>query len=385
MRPLPKLLVFLLGLLLPTQLAIHFWPDWSFVSGRPVDYLSPTIFATDILIIFLVLPQFTILFRKYRQILITLVIFAFLNILFSISPVLTIYKWSCVIEYLFLILFLINNFYLFSPLRLGLILSLTWTGFLAVLQFDHQSSLGGLWVWLGERPLSLVQINIAKVDFLHELLLRPYATFPHPNALAGFMLVIYWLLKKPLLRLLIAAVLFLTFSRTAIIVFIFLNLVIYIKNKPKLFKIISVALFISLLIIILISLKNFPSLTERVSLSNIAVHNISLHPLLGTGLGTFIPSLESNALVHQPVHNTYLLLASELGLSLVVLLTIVALKYLLQIKNRELKIALLSISLTGLFDHYWLTSHQNILLLTILLALSITKLQNNQMNGEIDK
>ncbi|MDP2860696.1 MAG: hypothetical protein Q8N98_03190, partial [bacterium] len=35
---------------LPTQLGRHFWPEWAIINGIRVDYLSPTIFLTDILL-----------------------------------------------------------------------------------------------------------------------------------------------------------------------------------------------------------------------------------------------------------------------------------------------------------------------------------------------
>jgi hypothetical protein len=40
-------------LLLPTQLGLHFWPQWASVFGMRVDYLSPTIYLTDIIIFLL--------------------------------------------------------------------------------------------------------------------------------------------------------------------------------------------------------------------------------------------------------------------------------------------------------------------------------------------
>src|SRR5580700_6749474 len=46
-------LLFFFFLLLPTQLGKHFWPDFSIVSGIRIDYLSPTIYFTDILLILL--------------------------------------------------------------------------------------------------------------------------------------------------------------------------------------------------------------------------------------------------------------------------------------------------------------------------------------------
>src|SRR3989344_2827290 len=50
-------LFFTLLCLLPTQLVIHFWPEWASVLGRRIDYLSPTVFLTDV-VIFLILVLF---------------------------------------------------------------------------------------------------------------------------------------------------------------------------------------------------------------------------------------------------------------------------------------------------------------------------------------
>ena len=49
----PNLLFYLLILFLPTQFGKHFFPAFSFVSGVRVDYLSPTLYLTDILVLFL--------------------------------------------------------------------------------------------------------------------------------------------------------------------------------------------------------------------------------------------------------------------------------------------------------------------------------------------
>ena len=46
-----QLLFSLLILLLPTQLGRHFWPSYSFVFGLKVDYLSPTLYLTDIFLV----------------------------------------------------------------------------------------------------------------------------------------------------------------------------------------------------------------------------------------------------------------------------------------------------------------------------------------------
>ena len=44
-------LFWLLILLLPVQLGRHFWPDFSFVLGLKIDYLSPTFYLTDLLVL----------------------------------------------------------------------------------------------------------------------------------------------------------------------------------------------------------------------------------------------------------------------------------------------------------------------------------------------
>src|ERR1035437_10261792 len=46
---------YLLVLFLPTQLGKHFWPNFSYVYGIRIDYLSPTLYFTDLLVIGLIL------------------------------------------------------------------------------------------------------------------------------------------------------------------------------------------------------------------------------------------------------------------------------------------------------------------------------------------
>ena len=48
------LLFYSIILFLPTQLGLHFWPEYSKVLGLRIDYLSPTIYMTDVLILLLI-------------------------------------------------------------------------------------------------------------------------------------------------------------------------------------------------------------------------------------------------------------------------------------------------------------------------------------------
>jgi len=46
---LEKVLFFLFVFFIPTQLGKHFWPEWSYVMGIRVDYLSPTLYFLDLI------------------------------------------------------------------------------------------------------------------------------------------------------------------------------------------------------------------------------------------------------------------------------------------------------------------------------------------------
>ncbi|MGI6278717.1 MAG: hypothetical protein ACOYJ8_02865, partial [Patescibacteria group bacterium] len=52
---------------LPTQLAYFFWPDWSYFWGIKVDFLSPSIFLTDLILFFLFLVLVLEFFLKTSQ------------------------------------------------------------------------------------------------------------------------------------------------------------------------------------------------------------------------------------------------------------------------------------------------------------------------------
>src|SRR3972149_9443219 len=93
--------------LLPTQLAYHFWPSWAFVFGIRADLLAPSIYLTDILVVFLLLfkvfrtKEFFKPLKKHTIFLCLVLAFAVINSLFSSSPPVSIYKWLKVAEFFF--------------------------------------------------------------------------------------------------------------------------------------------------------------------------------------------------------------------------------------------------------------------------------------------
>lgn len=380
-------LLVLVFLFLPSQLALHLWPMWTTIAGSRVDYLSPTLYFSDLLISCILLLNFLQTQKKTFNFLRTSASFAQLstfnwvvmlslttNVLFSLHPILTLYKIVRLMLYAKFAVYLYTTressrrlFFTVLPY------TVLWVSLLAIAQFYFQSHLGGLFYWLGERPLSPLMQNVAKVSLPNlGIWLRPYATFPHPNALAGFLLVSLFL--RPRLNRFVYFIstiaLMLTFSRSAIIIFV---LFVILQFRSRMTKIILVCTLLLSSIYYLRSsnLLTSSSFTERLNLNIVAIQSIKRFPIFGTGLGTFPFYSTTN---YQPAHNLYLLLISELGLPTVMCLgywIFLKFKYLLAIGNWKLVIASLSILLTGLLDHYWLTSPQNLLFVFIIMAVLI--------------
>ena len=372
-----RTVLILITLLLPTQIGLHLWPSWSFLHGLSVDYLSITIYLTDLLLLTLLIvhpPRF--LFHKsVRLLFITIV----LSSLFGLQPLNSLIS-------LFRVLLLINfthsisiqNKQTLSLLLLTLSVSTVLISLLAIFQFVYQSSLDGAFYWIGERHFSLTTPGIAKtvLPFTNQQVLRSYATFSHPNSLAGYLVVVFLLLfilkgKLRLKNLLTKTALSLslialitTFSRSAIFALIISLISTTLPMSYSLTTIILIPPLFTLLFTLPISLGSQTSVTTRQLLNQYALKAIQSRPIFGLGLNNFIVYLSqiTPALNHyllQPVHNIYLLLLSELGV--VPIITFLYIKPRLKINPIFLPI-ILAIIITGSLDHYWMTLPQNRLL-----------------------
>jgi hypothetical protein len=382
-----QLLFYLLLVLLPTQLGFHFWPDWALVLGRRVDYLSPTLYFTDILI-FLLLVSWNKISISWK-IVIPICIFAALNTYFSISRPVAIYYWLKCIEFGLLGFYIIKAKPAMSLVSSALSLAILYSSILAIWQFAIQHSIGGLFWFFGERTFSgdtsgIAQISLGSLG----LKLRAYATFPHPNVLGGFLAIVLPLLviqkKKVYLPAIILGIiaLVLSFSRAAWIVggigivYSVLCMVYERKMKYTIRYTLYSILFVMSLLCIGVYVYFFPSMSDesvvvRQQLNVSAIHIWKSHPLIGVGLGNFLvvlPDFLPSRVIYflQPVHNIYLLLLSEIG----VIGGIGVIGVIWKIRKRVVcPLSLVSVFLLGLVDHYFLTLQQGQLLLTIIISL----------------
>ncbi len=405
-------LVSLLTLFSPTQLGKHFWPSYSYLSGLKIDYLSPVFYFTDILLVLLFLFNLKSLLQQVDKLSlflkISIVAFPVLNIIFAIHPLPALIFWLRIFLLISFVSTIISRPSLLKTIYYTLFTTLIFTSLLTITQFILQSSLNGPLYFLGERQLNIATSGIARLDLAQHLpyslfpssflLLRPYATFSHPNSLAGFLLLslglIYLLhqhlnFKKPSLYLsfiIALPALFLTFSRvslfTALIILPILVISPHLSSSTKK----TIGTLIPTISLVFSSLFIFPALTNfqntrlaiqsRLFLNHSAVRIFINNPLLGTGLNNFLYALvkinpQTPFSLIQPAHNLFWLLLSQLGLLIFIPLTYYFLRFYFKLSfQSQLIIAL--IILTGLLDHYWLTLPQNRLLLALTISLLIT-------------
>jgi hypothetical protein len=484
-----KVIYLLIIFFLPTQLGKHFWPSFSIVSGLRIDYLSPTIYFTDILIVllalvsllhkvFLVKPrtpkpeirkkiQNTKLpnskrlmsvrlfkfvsdpllrqasdgtwfrasdFILHKWVIMFFAISLVVGIVFSARPLAGAYGLFKLGEFAFFAWVstrILAKEKIFQQMIIVFAGSMILQSLLAVVQFYHQGSLGGVMYYLGERMFTAVTPGIANASLNGALLLRPYGTLPHPNVLAGYLLIGMFLLisnikthtsktEKTLMfsSIVVSAVaLILSMSRTAIlygsvIMFIFLAKIILQKfqqlhqskkNTGNVLRNIATtrewrrtsvkvsAVILGLFIFAIITLPLTPrflsfnlgeeAVVQREDLALAAWQMFLGHPLLGVGLNQFLIQLpyqistQRGSMLLQPVHDIYLLIAAETGiigfLCFLYFLFVTLVRLRLSEDPRKSGIALVffTVLILGLGDHYFITLQQGRLLFAFVIGL----------------
>jgi O-antigen ligase len=372
--------------------------------GQRIDYLSPTLYMTDIFIFGLFL---TTLWKKQLKI---SPLFVFFSLYFALSAFFSSYPlagWYGFFRFLEMSFFT----YMVSILlpkkekTVGILFSIGifLESVLAFAQYVLQSSVGGLLYFLGERTFSGATPGIANVSIFGQLILRPYATFPHPNVLGGYlllgMIMVYFFLQtkkewwvKILLILSIGIGtlgLLLTFSRTAILLwgFVVIGFLIFKKYSLRIkgvilggITLLSTSLFVFSPVVLerFMQLKIDESVTYREELARVALKMIEKHPFFGIGLNNFIPTLPQYSAINflQPVHNIVLLLTSEIGLVGLFFVAGFTLyffrSFVKSLKQNALLTPLLAalfcFFVIGMLDHYFFTMQQGQLLTAFLIG-----------------
>lgn len=354
-----------------TQLGLHFWPDSSIIHGIRVDYLSPTFYLLDLLIIlFFVVTKFKNLPIWNWRIILPLLL---TNFLFSVNPLATL-TWSLrVLLYALFITAIPPR--LLKPSAYLLIGAMAFQLILGAFQVSFGHSLQGIFYYFGERYLSVGSPAVATGSFMGRVLLRAYGTFSHPNVLAGWLvacvLIISHLTKSrvtmSLITLLAAVGVFLTQSRSAALSLFVVVIPFYLlrSRRPLYFGVLLITVY-CLLFTGALSRDLELSLGERLTLQRVSFSLLQNSPLFGSGANASIatyPSISKSLRPLQPDHNSFTLLLSWFGLvGLVVLFS--PLK-----PNLRLLKSIIPLLPLLLLDHYLLTSPQGLFILLLYLRL----------------
>lgn len=413
-----KYLNYLLVFLFPTQLAFHFWPKYAFVYGIRVDYLSPTIYLTDIIFIVLFI-NFVIKTKKIfikeivklRWILFLFLLVFLLNIFSSTSFFVSLFKWLKLVELIALGYYVFKNKEIFTNKAISNILfvELVFFSLIGIFQVYQGQTIGGIFYYLGERNFSTITPGIALINICGNNILRIYSTFSHPNSLAGFIgvIFIYLLFNKPDFNkyilifgyVIAVVVLVLSFSMEAFVAMA-LSLIFYLfyKNrkigKRSIGKYLLFTIIFSLILMLLSNkliqtrLSLNESIRQRLELNLISGNVSKNYFLLGSGLNTFIiteakySNIKNTVWLLQPVHNIFLLIFVESGILGLLFFYIVLNK--LMSTNRVLNnkcavMIFVYILTTGMFDHYWFSLHQNLILVSFIVGLFLQKNNNKYL------
>lgn len=266
--------------------------------------------------------------------------------------------------------------------------------FLEGAQFLNQSSFQGIFYWFGERNFYLSSPGVARIVIDGHLLLRPYATFPHPNVLAFYLFIallfVRYLMgqlqnnKQKTIGLVVFFVLFLgiliTFSR--LLIFCATLLMILDTLKLRYYAIllaIIAGVFLFLFYDRFLPHVLFVDFTDRLDHMLLLLNKQS--SLWGWGLNQyFYYQIEVERSISpyflQPPHNIAILILIQMGIwGLLFFFTalLASIKRILLYKNsyeKELKIILLiTFIFASCFDHYFITLHQGMLLTAILFGI----------------
>lgn len=397
------------------QLGKHFWPHFSFVSGIRVDYLSPILYVSDILILLLLLvviknKRFHFLNTFFKTPILIFFGILLCGVIFSKSVPAGLFGILKVVEFAFFGLY--TSTYFQDTMRKPFLYILgafaCSVSLLGILQYYFQHSLGGVFYLLGERSFNASTIDIATFSFHGVSVLRPYATFPHPNVFAFFLLfsLIFLVVNNSLFKsklflfsiipfILIAFLL--TFSRVTLIAGALLVCIHVLSQRKMSLKKASALCIPAIFLAVLFLSQRFSlqSITRdwgyREELVFLYWDMFLKSPLIGVGLlNSFINQISYQKTVSptllQPVHNIYLYTLVQVGILGFIMIPLFVKKVIQKsfqslgnarkvdtLWQRSVFYALLAALFVGLFDHFLLTLQQGQLILALIIGLSFAR------------
>lgn len=389
---------YLFVFLLPWQTRWMFKPGE--LNGGFWEYGTFSLYATDIFLLALLLlfifwqidktkPPAKIKISKLNFSLLALLAAAFLSTFWASSPPLAWYNFFKLAEGLLLVWLLSVGRFSSRNIILSLVLGAIVQSFLAIWQFLSQMTFANKWLGLAlQAPGNL---GVSVIETASERWLRAYGALPHPNILAGLLVVCLLLLitqnhyhKLFVLFswIIIATALFFTFSRGAVIGLL-AGLLFYLKKAPV-FILLFIVVFGSLAFIFqepfLARLNGeerleIKSINERLTYYQQAGQLIKKNWYRGVGIGNYTlavkEQVEKNlkSYEYQPVHNVYFLVLCELSIFGLIIFLYLIYQLLFVYRHSPLLPIFIAVLVIMLFDHYFWTLNFGVLLFWLVAGL----------------
>lgn len=355
-----EVVFFLTCLTLPSALAKTWRPPWSYLDGVFIDYWAPSLSASTIGVLLLwaiflagdsknraaTIVKFRSFFRSPLQLAVTILFFFFLigRPLFTAFPQIS---WvflgeSLMGPLLFLFYLWTDRKFARNRLKNGLLLAIFWQSLLAWQQIFTQSPLGPY--WLTGEPRFTSGSFLTKSEISSVVRALPYGSTPHPNVLAGWLLLGILICKSArnsVRNILICVLFVLTLLATESVAgVISLPLLLFLsENQMVLQKILSgkplmaplgitlaSTILWQLALLLPASFTNAPSVSRRIALLDSVFLKSNAWWLSGTSLiqqlsltkGAMLSSFQGRFL--QPVHSSIVSLVIDLGFGVFLLL-----------------------------------------------------------------
>lgn len=430
-------LFYLFVFLLPWQTRL-IWQD-AFLNGYTWEYGRFSLYGTQILL-WLILGLFLVLLLKTGRLkkfvglpakelikpvslvywlAVLFILAAGVSIFWALDKQLAYYRWFVLVQSGGLLALVVNLSIKFRNIALVWVGSSIVQGVFAIGQFLTQYVFANKWLGLAVHFSNFPGAIILQTQT--ERWLRAYGSLPHPNVLAGFLLIGFFFLVYLAIfaktkfekiyvfvgLLTIIPGLFFSFSRSAWVALISyllgFGLWLYLRKKKKFnqrfFQVFLIAA--GLLSILAFNLSG-PVITRLLGQEPLEVNSIQLrftfteqalniiadNSWQGTGVGNYtlgvVNLIEPGwpGYYYQPVHNIYLLVFAEVGLvgftlfSLMILLFLwFGLKRAGTVRAMTLWLSFVAILVISLFDHYFWSLEFGVLIFWLILGLNIRQLK----------
>ena len=409
--------LYALIVLLPWQ--ARYIAKQGYLGGAEWEYATLSVYAVDVFFVILLLISFLfhdrVQIQKYKKgISIVLALTAYILFSLVFSP----YENTHVVGLLriFITLTVILSLFFITWRRKYIFIALSaagiWAGAFGACQFFFGEVFGNTLLGISSQHPLTQGVSVLEVEGLR--LLRAYGSLSHPNILGGLLatsilstVALLGMYTKRVIRICILFMLALqsfflviTFSRSAFLGLIAGLLVagLVILYKKKIFDLQYVSSFLTIIVVLSASAIIFSneiqsrfsgnrlegiSVIERVESIDSVKNLFSSHYFLGTGFNTYTEALAEAdesmqpAWTYQPVHNIDLLLLVELGIVGAILLTFTFVFYIRNVFKKTFTderifhvSILIALGVIAIFDHYLVSSHFGLLLVSVVFSLS---------------